>query len=193
MKKIASALIVGLASASIASATITIEWKSSFGVDDPTIGVASPDLQVGSLVQLIWTPDATIGALDPLNPTAAQGNDIVIDSLFTAGVGGFATTGTYPDGAGPLIGVTEPQLLSGYVYIRVFNTAAPTVGDWYGESALVGNPLTDQDPSPSTPNVVDIAGSSFFTLNQQIVPEPSVLALAALGAAVVAIRRFRRS
>ena len=193
MKKYTSILVTLLASAVLASATITVNWVSNNGVDDPTIPGAAPDLNVGSLVQLIWSPDNVIGAINPFSPTTPTGGDILLDSVFTTIPGGFAEAGTYPENVGPLLGITEPELLSGYVYIRVFNTAAPTIGDWYGESALVGNLLTDQDPTPGLPDVVDIAPSSVFTLNQQIVPEPSVLALAALGAAVVAIRRFRRS
>lgn len=190
MKKYAAILAAIAMSAAAASATITVNWISTQGVDDPTIGIYEPDLPVGSLVQLIWSPDNIIGALDPLNPTVAQGGDVVLDSEFTTLQGGFFITDTYPES---LASVTEGAFLSGYVYVRVFNSAAPTIGDRYGESSLVGNPLTDQDPNPATPDIVDLAPSEVFTLNQQIVPEPSVLALAALGAAVVAVRRFRRS
>lgn len=190
MKKLLAAFVVASSLAVSANATIFVIWRSTAGVDDPTIGITEPDLPMGSLVQLLWTPDAAINSIDVFNPTIAQGNDVVLDSYFTTITGGFFTDGTYPEA---LASVTEPTFLSGYVYVRVFNSAAPTIGDWYGESELVGNPLTDQDPSPGLADVVDVAEFSTFSLTTEIVPEPSVLALAALGAAVVAVRRFRRS
>ena len=193
MKKLLGIVAAIVMMVQSASATISVIWQSGFGIDDPTIGVSEPDLVVGSLVQLIWTPDAIIGMVDALNPTVAQGNDIVIDSLFTSLLGGFGTSGTYADGVGALSAINESTLLTGYVYLRVFNAAAPTIGSWYGESTLIGNNLTDQDPSPATPDVLDIAGSSMYTLTTEIVPEPSVLAFLGIGAALVAVRRMRRS
>lgn len=191
MSKYVAMLAAMVMTAGSAFATISVNWVSNNGIDDPNTPGAGPDLPVGSLVQLIWSPDAVISSLDPFNPTSPTGNDQLLDSAFTTLLGGFALGGTYPEAT---VGQTEPTFLSGFVFIRVFNAAAPTIGSWYGESSLVGGPLTDQDPTPGLANTVDIApGPGAFVLNQQIVPEPSVLALAALGAAVVAVRRFRRS
>jgi hypothetical protein len=193
MKKVLITLLMIIGISSTAFATISVVWQSAFGIDDPAVPGVTYDLPIGSLVQLIWSPDNVIDPIDPFNPTVAQGNDIVIDNHYTIVTGAFGTIGTYPENVGPLVGITEPVLLSGYVYIRVFNSPTPTIGNWYGESDLVGGPLTDQDPIPAPPDIVDIAPVELFTLNKLIVPEPGALALAALGAGVVAVRRMRRS
>jgi len=167
-------------------------------------------LGAGFLVQLIWTPAATIagvGAIDPNNPTAATGGDVVLSSQFAQFDGVFFYQDDYPEA---LASVTEPTFLSGNVYLRLFSTAAPTANNFfYGLSGFQSGLLIDQDPNPSTPNQILLSnanngalfwGNEGYTGNNdplntwvQVVPEPSVFALAALGAAVIGIRRFRRS
>lgn len=190
MKKIALTM-AAMGLAATANASITINWFSGNGIDHPLGG----PLPAGALVQLIWTPDNIIGTLDPFNPTATEGNDILLQDNYNVLPGAFAYGDQFDDGVGPLAGVTEATLLSGYVYVRVFSTAAPAIGDYYGVSQLIGNPLNDADPPPGIPDFLDISPIQDTPFNSwiQIVPEPSVLALAALGAAVVAVRRFRRS
>ena len=190
MKKLLAAILVVGSMAVSASATITISWQSSFGVNDPTIAGDTFDLASGSLVQLIWSSDNIINALNDASPTTPTGNDQLLDQQFTTFAGAFSFNNSYPESS---LSLTEGVFLAGYVYVRVFNAAAPTVGDWYGSAGLVGGPLTDQDPTPGLADFADVAPSELFTLNQTIVPEPSVLAFLGIGAALVAVRRMRRS
>lgn len=165
--------------------TIAVNWISTYGIDDPTIPGVTYDLPLNSLIQLIWTPDNIIDPIDPFNPTVPQGNDKLLDQRFTTIVGGFFEGGTYPES---IVGVPESVFLAGYIYVRVFNSPTPTIGDWYGESALEF-PLNDQDPIPNPPNTVDIAPIELYTLPYQIVPEPATLAMLAISGAVIAMRR----
>lgn len=147
--------------------TVSISWLSGYGIDDPATPGAGYDLPVGSRVQLIWSTNNSIEAVNPDDPTTPQGDDVLLDELFTTSIGAFSSGGTYD--AVVDHGWGEDAYLTGYVYLRVFNTANPAGGTWYGESALVGGPLKDQDPPPGpTPDVVDIAPVETFVLNQQL-------------------------
>lgn len=192
-KPLALAAIISSLVVSSSFATITIEWKASFGVDDPAVPGTTFDLPIGSLVQLIWSPDNAIDAFDDLNPTTTTGNDVVLDNRNTSITGAYAFTDTF-DGTNDSL--PEDTYVSGYVYHRVFNTGAPADGDYYGISGLIGGSLTDQDPTSSTPDASDLAPSSLFTLSSQItaIPEPSAIAMMMLGtASLLIVRGTRRS
>ena len=191
MRKIIAVAVAGLMSASVVQASISVNWFTGNGIDAP-LGGALPS---GAMVQLIWTPDSLIGALDPNTPTATAGNDILLQTDFTTFNGLFAFSGAFNDGSGALLGINESTLLAGYVYVRVFSSGAPMIGDYFGLSSLVGNPLNDQDPTAGSPDFVDLSPNDSvpFDAWTAIVPEPSVLAFLGIGAALVAVRRMRRS
>ncbi len=93
----------------------------------------------------------------------------------------------------------------GYVYIAVFELAYSTyesngnqipVGTYYGLSAAGGatasTSLTQQYPTPTTPDQYGGQITSLSTTSLTTVPEPGSMALMLLGAAVVGVRRFRK-
>lgn len=191
MKKIAVASVLAFTMAFVAHATISINWLSSFGVDDPATPGTTFDLPIGSLVQLIWSTNATADAIDVYDPTTPQGDDILIDSLLTSSAGAFSSGGTYDAVVDQ--GWGEDAYVPGYVYLRVFNSGTPALNDWYGESSLVGGALTDQDPPVGqSPDVVDIASAALYTLPNQIIPEPTTIGLALTGIGFLLIRRYRK-
>ncbi len=166
-----------------------------------TAGLTTGRLPIGTIVQLIWTSDTTAGALDPLNPLTPTGGDITINNglnnywTIDASAGRISHTITDSD-----------SLIGGYVYARVFgatSTGSIGIGTMYLEapvwSATPGTttpsgPLVLATSDPATTLQFDITpGGANIWLNQTIVPEPSVLAFLGIGAALVAVRRMRRS
>lgn len=174
-------------------ASFAANWFTGNGINQPAALGGGP-LPAGALVQLIWTPDPIIDPIDPFSPTNTTVNDIVLQNDLTTMNFIFTFNNYFHEGVGPFTGFTEAQMLSGYIYVRVFNVGSPGIGDYYGVSQLE-YPLQDQDPFPNIPNLLDISPyeDEPFSNWIQIVPEPSVFALAALGAGVIGIRRIRRS
>lgn len=201
MKKFVSLVAALIIGATAAHATIQVLWQSVDGVLDP---LGNP-LPAGSLVQLLWSATDPSGSLG-VNPSDITGNfggaQVVWTSTTPFNVAIDGSSGLIPEGD---LGVSEPTLLAGYVYVRVFSSAAPVIGDYFAITSIA-NPLGDMDPVSGgpVPTQVDLSdnldGNPFSGIGTnpqldwvQIVPEPSVLALAGLGALLVAVRRFRRS
>lgn len=194
--------IVSLLAVLNASATITVNWVATWGIDDPSVPGSTADLGSGGLAQLIWSPDGAMSAIDNANPLVPTGGEIVLRTISTWDnvnnfVGGYIAVGTsgntYADGSGVLAAVSEAQLLAGSVYTRVFSSGTPTTGTWWGQGGL-DNTLADQDPTPSPFDESNIAPGSTYTLQYQItaIPEPSTLAIAGIGALLAGIRILRR-
>ncbi|MCZ7592758.1 MAG: PEP-CTERM sorting domain-containing protein [Kiritimatiellae bacterium] len=204
MKKIAAMLLAGGLAMSSAQAGLQVQWEGLDGFVHTDMSTIFPSATFGDgqyLAQLIWTPDNFIadawigGAVDP------GSNEVIIDSASILNPG---------DVYGPLPAQNYAGLfVGGYIYARVFdvgsdNPANITVGSAYYAGPLV---LAVDNADPGVNQVYNIHQSTadamfpgqgfdgFGTdvLNQQVVPEPTVLALAALGLGVVAVRRFRRS
>lgn len=198
MKKILFTLIM-LSGMSAANAALYVSYSDLSGVtmNDGVTPIldASVDASQIALVQLIWTSDgvqdlATIGGgvsganeiLDQQNISAALlGNDYAANFAFLVGPS--------PDRVGSL-------------YVRIFQGGTSVgnvdVGDWYYTGIL--NPVVVNPGPPSVADDVNLgplgAGTGDFgtySLNQQVVPEPTTLALAALGVLGLVARRFRRS
>jgi hypothetical protein len=184
--------VVALAvlSAQPGRATIIVNWVAFLGVDDPAVPGTSADLPSGSLVQLIWSPDASPDPLDPLDPTTPQGNDILLDEQITLLVGSYSYLGTF---RGEDFGQGPDGLVPGYVYQRIFDSGTPGAGTWHAEAGLIGGPLTDQDVLPLVPDVSDAAMLSTLTLDQQIVPEPAAAVLFGGGLALLVAGARRTS
>ncbi len=195
MKKLLATIATSVIVATAANASITVNWIAGNGIESPFI--PGNNMPAGLYAQLIWSP--TIGLFSTFNnadPLALDNGNIQLGTYTDPNGGGFATgTLTYHDGSGVLAAISEATLLGGGVYIRVFSDNAPGVGDYWGQMSVMESPLNDQDPSPGTSNTADLAPTEDVRFNGwvQIVPEPSVLAFLGIGAALVGIRRMRRS
>lgn len=191
MSKIAGLI---LATTLSANAFLYVAWNGFSGFtmsDGVTPWVPDPS---SALVQLIYSPDAIAG--DPLPGGAATGDTILDEQMVTEAMVG------NPYGAGFSFIYGPDTDLVGFLYVRVFEAGTSPgvvpVGAFYYTSPLYA---TVNNPGPPTPPNDVSAGDAgtgdgdfgTYRLTQQVVPEPSVIALAALGAAVVAVRRFRRS
>lgn len=205
MKKVLAVIASAVLAVSASQATIQVNYSSADGVFAPgtMVGIGS-----GLLVQVLWSATDPSGGfgVDIGNITGDFGTHRVIHSGFTPG-------GSVIDGTSALVpeaflGVSEPALLGGYVYARLFSTAAPTIGDYFSVSLVTGPGLGDMDPPVGQGALLTFVAMDEDTNTEdafqgigtnpqqdwvQIVPEPSVLAFLGIGAALVGIRRMRRS
>ncbi|MEM7396221.1 MAG: hypothetical protein AAF492_28125, partial [Verrucomicrobiota bacterium] len=155
-------MVLFLALASTSPATINIDWFTLGQIIDPTTGMPVAD---GSMAQLIWSPDDCVDPLDVNNPTVPQGNDILLDTAFT-GFGRVIEGSVVYDATAPMWNLPDDTFVSGFVYTRIFNMAAPTPGPtlaWIdptvpGTQGPVGS-LQDRDPPiPNPPDQDDLTG-----------------------------------
>lgn len=204
MKKLAAMILAGGLAVSSAQAALQVEWSGLEGFVHTDMSPIFPSNTFGDgsyLAQLIWTPDNFIadawigGAVDP------SSNEVIIDSGIVLNPGDEYGSMNAQFYAGAFSG--------GYIYARLFdvgsdNAANIVVGSAYYAGPLVlavdnADPIVNQVYSihQGTADVMfpgqGFAGFQTDVLNQQVVPEPSVLALLGLGALGLGYRRFRRS
>lgn len=205
MKKMLAYLMVAGMAASSAQAALQVQWSGLEGFVHTDMSTLFPNSTPGNgsyLAQLIWTPDAfkadawLNGAVDP------GSNEQILASAIVNNLG---------DEYGPLEAQNYAGAFpgAGYVYARVFdlgsdNIATIIAGSWYYSGPLLAtvdqaDPLIQQDYiiHQGTADAMfpgqGFDGYGTDVLNQQVVPEPSVLALLGLGALGLGYRRFRRS
>jgi hypothetical protein len=163
----------------------TISWDNSAAIVGPDGNVVGWDLPMGTasdwLVQLMTPVGAVDTGLDVLG-----GDDTVIDP--PAGWSPFA------DGfwAGGPSGQTGGDM---DVYVRVFNTATPTVTDQYALLFGAGKSMGDLYhvpllPEPISTHSFDPGGAAQG--DWQPIPEPGTLALFGLGLLTIVVRRRLR-
>ena len=211
MTKMRAIIIASMLAISSAQATIQVFWQSPDGILNPSnVGINSTP---GLLIQLLWSPTDPTASLSGANQLANLnswgGNSVVWTSATTSVIAPVidGTSGLITEAA---VGVSEPALLGGYVFVRLFSVASnPGVGDYVALSLVTGPGLGDMDPPAGAGTTTfitmtdNIDGDPFAGIGAdgsdprlnwvQIVPEPSVLAFLGIGAALVGIRRMRRS
>ena len=168
---------------------------------DAVANTTAGRLPIGAICQLLWSSDATAGALNPLDPLNPTGGD----SAIMNGANNYFTLTSTGRMSYDLTTLSD-SYIGGYVYVRVFDAVsvgAIGAGTMYLEapvwsatpsSITPAGPLQLLTADPTTKLTLDITpGGANIWLNQTIVPEPSVLAFLGIGAALVAVRRMRRS
>ena len=187
-------LILLLCCSVSALATISIEWGTmgTIYMNDGTTA-----LPVGSIVQLIWSPDATISNPNAYDALIPDSTEVLLKQTTLSSDGAFydATT-TYVE-LDYSIGDTN-GFVGGYVYTRVFDylgsNGSPTNDTWFGNDASPTLISGSQHSVPAAnPAWIDITNGDSFTLNDQVVvPEPTTMAIMGIGLLTLVSRRFRR-
>lgn len=195
MKRILLVLSAIAVSALSANAFLYVAWNgpSGFTYADGTTPLFSSPTNT-ALVQLVFSPDNVAG--DALPTGLATGDTIIDQRVLTEPEVGNPYGALFSYIYGP-----DTDLV-GYLYVRVFEEGTSIgvvpLGAFYYTGPIVATTV-----NPGPPTLPDNVGAGdagtgdgdfgTYRLTQVVVPEPSVIALAALGAAVVAVRRFRRS
>ncbi len=197
MKKIASSMVALVLAAMTSQAALMIDWHdyTGFSMNDNVTAILDAGVGSQALVQLIFTASGTQSAA--LIGGAASGDNVILDQQV---IDSAVLGNDY--GAGFSYSYVNADMV-GSLFVRVFQggTSIGNVspGAWYFNGYLhtaVVNPGPPAAPDAVPAGVPPGGGTGPFgtyALNQQVVPEPTTLALAALGVLGVVVRRFRRS
>lgn len=206
MKSKFLAAVAALGMAALTSqAGVNVNWYVAYGIypqgaadtttSTPGTGLLANNGSGQTILQLIWCgADNAIDILDPnqvggLNGDYVSDDDVVWSTIpVTSGAGGYdewVYNSVYPV-------YVNGTFTAGFVYARVFQDATPAAGEYYTDTSTLAlqNVGGDITQSQLLPIGTDSAGVSTETL---IVPEPSAVMLAGLGALVLAIRRRRQA
>jgi len=202
MNKLLKSLLITTSAPLISFAGINVDWSIGYGVYpsgtvDLTDATAGSGFLAGggsSLMQLIWTPSATVGVATTADGDFVSGDNVLLASrTITEGVGGYDEWGYNATIPAPFIDATFSP---GSVFMRVFQDASPDFGDIYFDSALLTLEDRGSDPVADTQVLYLETGSDTYpsqgvALNGSltVVPEPSVIAFLGLGGLALAARR----
>ena len=176
-------------------ATISVDW-TTYGTIYLSDGITP--LPIGSIAQLIWSPDSTISQFNEIDALVPDSSEILLLQIATTDPGAiyYGTTNFVEEEYG--LSNTN-YFANGYVYTRLFNYPAtngsPPSGTQYGDGP---SPATGPIPSQHTdltipwPTVADITGGDSYIIVPESVPEPTTATIMGMSVLTLALRRFRK-
>jgi hypothetical protein len=178
MKKVL-AITAAAVIASVASADIAVDLVNNAGVFT-TDGTTYVDT---AFVQLVWNATAPLTTVDA---SLSNAGDYVLSSLTTT----LGYAGTWSD---QVLGVQQwadsavddANILSGYLTVRIFDTAAMVVGDTFMQFGIdVDGTLTEYDNlvGSTVYSTLGQFGGNIGASTYTVVPEPATIGLFGLGA-----------
>ena len=178
-----------------ANADIGIHFfASSYAIMKPgetTLSISSV-LGPGNLVQLIWSASNSSYQTDNLDSSLKNSGEFILDTTTTSFGGSFnAGTKFYSnDDVGGL------NIDNGYLFARVFESPAPTSGDYFLEmglihssNAVVQSHIYGDSYTTSLNNLGDTAIDSQSTI-VGVIPEPTTVSL--IGLSTIGLATYRR-
>lgn len=183
MKKL---MIIAVAAmvAGIASADLSVSWKSQVGAVSATSG--GTDFLVGSTIQLIWSTSGAITTAGSYDLAAAEAaNDFYVLAENVTGANSLWNLGL------PLFtsaDVGGNNINSGFFYTRFFQTDGTVDGEYFRDfamgagadyvyNALDGATTYSADVVPGGLNWIGANGTTV-----SVIPEPATIGLFGLGA-----------
>ena len=200
--------VIGMVAAfgSISSrADIAYQLAASGTFDDGGSFAAGPYADLGFLYQAIWGPSAPTEAATE-GGGVESGHFVLFSSYAGTPIAGYAENFGYIYYSDQPASATQhndsdvggADINNGFVYFRLFDTAAANAGDRYYQStpiATSGLPDVDLSSPPIPPSGIvglNATGGAKVAMTGTVVPEPTTLALIALSGMMIAIRRARR-
>lgn len=203
---VAALLVVGTMTV---QASISINLGITGGFLDHNGTTYPADLWAGGgLMQLIWS---TVNAYSPSQISNPAGEEPgVLPGYVILWSGTLGNVDTWPDDQDGANSYDDTDvggnILAGYLYARVFETALPVEGTWYASSLIYDSSTAPTNGSslPDLPIDMTEGTDSFFAdppgarlqpLDHgqvTLVPEPSTLLLALAGVGMLVYRRFRK-
>ena len=164
-----------------------------------------PHAALGFLYQAIWGPSEPTGAATP-GGGVESGHFVLFSSNASTPITGYTENFGYiyySDQAASATQHTDSDvgganINDGFLYFRLFDTAAANGGDRYYQSTSIATstlPDVDLSSPPIPPSGIvglNATGGSPQAMTGTVVPEPTTLALIALSGMMIAIRRARR-
>lgn len=200
--------VIGMVAAfgSISSrADIAYQLAASGTFADGGSFAAGAYADLGFLYQAIWGPSEPTEAATG-NGGVESGHFVLFSSNASTAIPNYTTNFGYIYYSDQPASATQhtdsdvggANINDGFLYFRLFDTAAADAGDrYYQSSSIATSTLPDVDLSspPIPPSGIvglNATGGSPQAMTGTVVPEPTTLALIALSGMMIAIRRARR-
>lgn len=184
MKKITMAILAGVAVAGVASADISVLFKSQTALVREGYTTLGPGqgLEAGAYVQLIWKADNAGYQSDNLDVSLLNAGEYLLADGYAGAVGIFDIPGGGVASQFSDSDVGGNNILNGYFYARVFERGTVAVGDYFLEMGIQGSPLTEYDPlsagtTYSDNMAADVGDIWIDSQGTTVVPEPATIGL----------------